>query len=80
VDRAAIEAKVIALLVRQRGVDPAVIRPGCRLEEDLGLDSLAMVDLFLGLEEGCGVNLPDEEAERITTVGEAVDAVARLAG
>jgi acyl carrier protein len=78
-ERSEIEAKIVGLLVRQRGVDPGAVRPESRLEEDLGLDSLAMLDLILGLEEACGVSLPDEVAERITTVGEAVDAVAGLA-
>ena len=74
-ERAGIEAKVAALLAGQWGIDPGIVRPESRLEEDLGLDSLAMLDLLLALEEACGVSIPDEVAERITTVGEAVDAV-----
>jgi len=77
-ERAGIEAKVAALLSGQRGIDPGIVRPEARLEEDLGLDSLALLDLLLALEEACGVTIPDEVAERITTVGEAVDAVAEL--
>ena len=75
-ERREIEARVTGLLASQRGIDPGVVRPESRLEEDLGLDSLAMLDLLLALEEACGVSIPDEVAERITTVGEAVDAVA----
>ena len=75
-ERLEIEARVTGLLASQRGIDPGVVRPESRLEEDLGLDSLAMLDLLLALEEACGVSIPDEVAERITTVGEAVDAVA----
>ena len=74
-ERLEIEARVTGLLASQRGIDPGVVRPESRLEEDLGLDSLAMLDLLLALEEACGVSIPDEVAERITTVGEAVDAV-----
>ena len=74
-ERLEIEARVTGLLASQRGTDPGVVRPESRLEEDLGLDSLAMLDLLLALEEACGVSIPDEVAERITTVGEAVDAV-----
>ena len=77
-ERAGIEAKVAGLLAGQRGIDPGIVRPESRLEEDLGLDSLALLDLLLALEEACGVTIPDEVAERITTVGEAVDAVAEL--
>lgn len=80
VERSEIEARLIDLLVRQLGVAPGAIKPEASLEEDLGLDSLAMVELALALEEACGVSIPDEEAERITTVGEAIEAVVRLGG
>lgn len=79
-ERRDIEAKLTDILVQQLGVAPGAIGPESSLEEDLGLDSLAMLDLFLALEEACGVNIPDDEAERITTVGEAIDAVARQGG
>jgi len=72
------EEKLIDLLVRDLAVAPELIRPGARLEEDLGLDSLGMVDLLLGMEEAFGVSIPDEMAEQITTVESAVEALVRL--
>jgi len=80
VDRPEIEGKLIELLVSRLGVERDAIEADSLLEEDLGLDSLGMVELLLGLEEACGVTFPDEEAGRITTVRAAVDAVARLGG
>jgi len=80
VERPEIEERLVELLVSRLGVERDVIQPDSLLEEDLGLDSLGMVELLLGLEEACGVTFPDEEAGRITTVRAAVDAVARLGG
>jgi acyl carrier protein len=79
-NRSEIQARLVSLLARQRGVDPGEVRPDSSLEGDLGLDSLAMLDFFFALEETFGVSVPDEVAERITTVGEAIDAVAEQAG
>lgn len=73
-------AKVAGLLVEELGVEPGRITPGASLEEDLGLGSLQMVELILAAEEACGVSIPDEEAERITTVEELIEAVMRLGG
>jgi len=78
--RSEIEAGVRDILAREQGIDPGTVRPEARLEEDLGLDSLGMLDLVLALEEAFGVGIPDEVAERIATVGEAVEAVAALIG
>ena len=78
-ERPEIEERLIDLLVRELGVERGAIKPEASLEEDLGLDSLGMVELLLALEDACGVSIPDEEAEGITTVGTAIDAVARLA-
>ena len=79
-ERPEIEGKLIELLVSGLGVERSAIGPDSLLEEDLGLDSLGMVELLLGLEEACGVTFPDEEAGRITTVRAAVDAVMRIGG
>ena len=75
-----IEARIVSLLVGQHGCAPGSVGPESRLEEDLGLDSLAMLDLFLSLEEAFSVSIPDEVAARVTSVGEAADAVAGLIG
>lgn len=79
-ERPEIEARLIDLLVRELGVARGAIRPESSLEEDLGLDSLGMVELLLALEDACGVSIPDEQAEQITTVGAAIDAVVELGG
>ncbi len=79
-ERPEIEARLIDLLVRELGVERGAIRPESSLEEDLGLDSLGMVELLLALEDACGVSIPDEQAEQITTVGAAIDAVVELGG
>jgi acyl carrier protein len=79
-ERSEVERRVLDLLVAQLGVERGAVDPESLLEEDLGLDSLGMVELFLALEEACGVVFPDEEAGRITTVRAAVDAVMRLGG
>jgi acyl carrier protein len=79
-ERLDIEAKLVDLLVRELGVERGSIRPEARLEEELGLDSLGMVEFLLALEEAFGVSLPDEQAGQITTVAAAVEAVVRLGG
>ena len=79
-ERSEVERRVLDLLVEQLGAERGAVGPESLLEEDLGLDSLGMVELLLALEEACGVEFPDEEAGRITTVRGAVDAVMRLGG
>lgn len=79
-ERSEIEARIVSLLVGEHGCAHGCVGRESRLEEDLGLDSLAMLDLFLSIEGAFSVSIPDEVAERITTVGEAADAVAGLIG
>lgn len=79
-ERADAGAKLSELLASDLGVTRAAITPEARLQEDLGLDSLGMVELLLAMEEAFGVSIPDEEAGRIATVAEAVEAVLKLGG
>ncbi|HKZ28868.1 MAG TPA: acyl carrier protein [Acidimicrobiia bacterium] len=80
-DRAEIESRIKNLLVSELGLDEAKISAEARFEEDLEVDSLGVVELLMALEDEFGVKIPDEEAEEIGTVGEAVDVVvAKLAG
>lgn len=74
-DRADIEKRMNGLLVSELGLDEAKLKPEARFEEDLEVDSLGVVELLMALEDEFGVSIPDEEAENITTVGEAVDIV-----
>jgi acyl carrier protein len=63
-------------LAAELEVDPARIEEGTRFREDLEADSLHLVELVVELEDSYGVRIPDEEAARITTVGQAADFVA----
>jgi acyl carrier protein len=56
-------------------LDAAAITMEARFEEDLEVDSLGVVELLMALEDNFGVQIPDEEAESIGTVGQAVDIV-----
>jgi acyl carrier protein len=79
-DRAEIEAKLTDLLVDELGIERDAIEEDARFEEDLDVDSLGVVELLMALEDNFGVKIPDEEAEQITTVGEAVDLVEKKLG
>ena len=68
----AIFDRVAKIIVEQLGVDPAKIVPEARFREDLGADSLDLVELIMAFEETFGGEISDEEAQSIKTVGEAV--------
>ncbi len=74
-ERAEIESKLTELLVEELGVDADKITMEASFEEDLEVDSLGVVELLMALEDNFGVQIPDEEAEAIGTVGQAVDIV-----
>jgi len=80
-DRAEISARMNKLLVSELGLDESKLADDANFEEDLEVDSLGVVELLMALEDEFGVKIPDEEAESIHTVGQAVDLVhAKLAG
>ena len=68
--------KVKAVIVDQLNVDAADVSPESAFVDDLGADSLDIVELVMALEEEFGTSIPDEEAENIRTVGNAVDYIA----
>ena len=70
-----IESKMTNLLVDELGIDRDKVRPEARFEEDLEVDSLGVVELLMALEDNFGVKIPDEEAEKITSVQQAIDYV-----
>lgn len=80
-DRPEIESRLKELLVEELGLDGDKVTPEARFEEDLEVDSLGVVELLMALEDEFGVKIPDEEAEDVHTVAQAVDLVeGKLAG
>jgi acyl carrier protein len=67
-----IESKVKDIIVEQLGVDPAQVKPEASFVNDLGADSLDTVELVMALEESFDMEIPDEEAEKIQSVGQAI--------
>jgi acyl carrier protein len=65
--------KVKQIIAEQLGVDENEITPGSSFVEDLGADSLDTVELVMALEEAFDVEIPDEDAEKIRTVQDAID-------
>ena len=65
--------KLKPVIVEQLGVDEADVKEDASFTEDLNADSLDLVELIMSLEEGFHLQISDEDAEKITTVGEAVD-------
>lgn len=74
-ERAEIESKLSNLLVDELGIEREKISMDASFEEDLEVDSLGVVELLMALEDNFDVKIPDEEAEQIRTVGQAVDLV-----
>ncbi|MGH9405021.1 MAG: acyl carrier protein [Terriglobia bacterium] len=70
---ASVEDKVKQLIVEQLGVDEAEVTPTAHFIDDLGADSLDIVELVMTLEESFEIEIPDEDAEKIQTVKDAVD-------
>ena len=72
-DREELLDKVKTVIVDQLGVDEDEVSEEAAFVDDLGADSLDIVELVMALEEEFGVSIPDEQAEKIKTVGDAVD-------
>ena len=68
-----IEERVQKIIGEQLGVNPEDVKPAASFVEDLGADSLDTVELVMALEEEFETEIPDEEAEKISTVQAAVD-------
>jgi acyl carrier protein len=74
-DREDVLTKIQEITADRLGVDETDVTPDASFREDLEADSLDLVELIMELEEQFGMEIPDEEAEKITTVEEAVDYV-----
>lgn len=78
VDIQAIEAKVIEIVSEQMGVDKAEISRETSFINDLNADSLDTVELVMEFEDEFDMSIPDEEAEKIQTVGAAIDYIVEI--
>ena len=67
------DEKVKKIIVEQLGVEAEEVTPEAKFIEDLGADSLDTVELIMALEEEFGIEIPDEEAEKIVTVKDAIE-------
>ena len=67
-----IEQKIKEIIVEQLGVNPDQVTPDAKFIEDLGADSLDTVELVMALEEEFGQEIPDEEAEKLQSVGDVI--------
>jgi acyl carrier protein len=74
----AVEDKMIDIIVEQLSVDREKVVPGASFVDDLGADSLDLVELIMAMEEEFDVEIPDEEAEKIVTVQNAIDFVSKI--
>ena len=73
-----VEEKIKAIIVNQLGVEEAAVVPKAKFIEDLGADSLDIVELVMAMEEAFGIDIPDEEAENIRTVSDAIGFVKKM--
>ncbi len=74
-----IEARVKAIIVDKLGVEEAEVVPSANFTNDLGADSLDTVELIMELEKAFDTTIPDEDAEKIATVGDAIEYVKKKA-
>lgn len=74
-----VEEKVSQIVIEQLGVEPSEVTPEASFVDDLGADSLDRVDLVMAFEESFGLEIPDEDAEKIVTVENAVEYIQRHA-
>ena len=66
------ESKVKEIIINELGVEPEKVTSEASFVEDLGADSLDTVELVMAFEEEFGIEIPDEDAEKLQTVGDAV--------
>jgi acyl carrier protein len=74
----AIKSKMVDIIVEQLSVDKEKVVAGASFVDDLGADSLDLVELIMAMEEEFDVEIPDEDAEKISSVQDAIDYVNKL--
>jgi acyl carrier protein len=74
----AIEQRMVDIIVEQLSVEKDKVVPGASFVDDLGADSLDLVELIMAMEEAFDVEIPDEDAEKINTVQNAIDYINKL--
>ena len=67
-----IQTKITNIIVDKLGVDASEVKPEANFSNDLGADSLDKVEFIMDVEKEFGLSIPDEEAEKLQTVGEAI--------
>ena len=75
-----IESKVKEIIVSKLGVDESEVKPEASFTNDLGADSLDTVELIMEFEKAFGISIPDDKAEKIATVGDAINYIKENAG
>ncbi|MGH9805194.1 MAG: acyl carrier protein [Candidatus Acidiferrales bacterium] len=78
--KAAVREKVKQIIIEQLGVDEAEVTETASFVDDLGADSLDTVELVMALEEAFGIEIPDEDAEKIATVKDAIEYIEKKKG
>jgi acyl carrier protein len=73
-----VEERIKDIIVSQLGVEADAVVSNAKFIEDLGADSLDIVELVMAMEETFGIDIPDEEAENIRTVADAVNFVSKV--
>ena len=74
-----VEERVKEIIVEQLGVEEDEVNPNAKFIEDLGADSLDTVELVMAFEEAFGIEIPDEDAEKIATVKDAIEYIEKHA-
>ena len=72
-DKSAVQAKIVDIIANQLGVDKEIVTAEANVVDDLGADSLDVVELVMALEEAFDLEIPDDDAESIRTVKDIFD-------
>lgn len=78
-DKAQMQSKIVDIIANQLGVEKDIITPEANVVDDLGADSLDVVELVMALEEAFDLEIPDEDAENIRTVKDIFEYLEKIA-